>query len=230
MSRSEETDYEPDKVVVRDKRRLDPTTGALREEAAAPEAAPAPEAPDALTDQAAPDQAAPDQADGPVMDERVVELTESLMRLQAEYANYRKRVERDRGVDAARATAVVLSGLLPMLDDIDRARQHGDLVGAFKGVGEGLEAVAAKLGLERFGDAGEPFDPTVHEAVMQAEPDDTTAVSVCAQVFQPGFRVGPLVLRPARVSVAEGTGTDDAQAEEVVETPSEPTPVPQEGE
>ena len=132
------------------------------------------------------------------------ELTADLQRVSAEYANYRKRVDRDRIAVVEMATAGLLSALLPLLDDIERARQHGDLDGAFKSVGEGLEGVTEKLGLERFGSVGEPFDPAVHEALMQAEPDPASAVATCAQVLQPGYRLtGGRVLRPARVAVAE---------------------------
>ena len=182
--RAVDTDFDPDRVVVRDKRRIDPTTGAAREAAATPPPAPGEPAGEAGAD-------------------RVAELTSDLQRLSAEYANYRKRVERDRAAVLELATVRVLSELLPLLDDVDRARAHGDLTGGFKGVGEGLEAVTVKLGLERYGAVGEPFDPQVHEAVMQAEPDPAASVAVCAQVLQPGFRVNGRVLRPARVAVAE---------------------------
>ena len=189
-TRDVDTDFDPDRVVVRDKRRIDPTTGEAREEAAAPPpAAPAAEPVAEPTVEPAADP--------------VGELTADLQRLSAEYANYRKRVERDRVAVVEMATAGVLSQLLPLLDDVERARVHGDLTGGFKGVGEALEALTTKLGLERYGQVGEPFDPQVHEAVMQAEPDETASVAVCAQVLQPGFRVGARVLRPARVSVAE---------------------------
>ena len=128
-----------------------------------------------------------------------------LQRVTAEYANYRKRVDRDRIAVLEAATAGLLDQLLPLLDDIGRAREHGDLTGGFKGVGEGLEQVAERLGLERFGSGGEPFDPAVHEALMPAEPDPTATVATCAQVFQQGYRLrgGGKVLRPARVSVSE---------------------------
>ena len=118
--------------------------------------------------------------------------------MQAEYANYRKRVDRDRGLVVEMALAGLLEGLLPLLDDIERARQHGDLAGAFKSVGEGIEAVAERLGLQRFGAVGEPFDPAVHEALMQAEPTSGSDVAACAQVLQPGYRLASgRVLRPA---------------------------------
>jgi molecular chaperone GrpE len=181
--------FDPARVVVRDKRRLDPETGTVREEAAAPEPAePEPVEPDAE----------------PPAGDPVAELTADLQRLSAEYANYRKRVERDRVAVVEMATAGLLHELLPVLDDVDRARSHGDLTGAFAAVGERLEQVVTRAGLERFGEAGEPFDPAVHEALMQAEPDPTATVAVCAQVLQPGYRLrGGRVLRPARVSVAE---------------------------
>jgi len=189
--RDVETEYDPDRVVVRDKRRIDPQTGEAREAASAlpPEAPPAGEPEGSAVAEAAADP--------------VAELTADLQRLSAEYANYRKRVERDRVAVVEMATAGVLSQLLPLLDDVDRARVHGDLTGGFKGVGDALEAITSKLGLERFGLAGDAFDPQVHEAVMQAEPDPSASVAVCAQVLQPGFRVSGRVLRPARVSVAE---------------------------
>ena len=95
----------------------------------------------------------------------MAELTQDLQRVQAEYANYRKRVERDRLAVVEAASASLLAQLLPLLDDVDRARQHGDLTGGFKGVGEALEQLAERLGLERYGAPGEPFDPDVHEAV-----------------------------------------------------------------
>ena len=187
-----ETDY-TERVVIRDKRRLDPHSGEVR--ASVVEGA----------------VVAEDGEEGQLGDElsadldRVTaELTADLQRVQAEYANYRKRVDRDRAAVVEMATAGLLTALLPLLDDVERARQHGDLDGAFKSVGEGIEAVAEKLGLERFGTPGEPFDPAVHEALMQAEPDPAASVATCAQVLQPGYRLtSGRVLRPARVAVAE---------------------------
>lgn len=199
---------EQEPLVVRDKRRLDPESGEVR----APVAPAAQEAPpaDGIVGQQVPDdRQAPDGSPvGVDASDPVVELTADLQRLSAEYANYRKRVERDRVAVVEMATAGVLGQLLPLLDDVDRARHHGDLTGGFKGVGEALEALVQRLGLERFGSTGEPFDPQVHEAVMQAEPDQASSVPTCAQVLQPGFRFAGRVLRPARVSVAEA-GADD---------------------
>ncbi len=145
---------------------------------------------------------------------QLAERTADLQRVHAEYANYRKRVERDRLAVREQALANVLSSLLPVLDDIGRARDHGDLTGAFKSVGESLETIAAKLGLESFGEPGEPFDPLVHEALMHSySPDVTEPTAV--QILQPGYKVGERIIRPARVAVAEpgdGPAPDD-QAE-----------------
>ena len=144
--------------------------------------------------------AGPDGA-GRLADE-LAERTADLQRVTAEYANYRKRVERDRVAVREQALANVLAGLLPVLDDIGRAREHGELVGGFKSVAESLEAVVAKLGLDSFGEAGEPFDPKVHEALLHSYADDVTEPT-CVQILQPGYRVGDRILRPARVAVAE---------------------------
>lgn len=145
------------------------------------------------------------------MAERLAERTADLQRVQAEYANYRKRVERDRVAVREQALANVLSGLVPILDDIGRAREHGELNGGFKSVAESVEATTAKLGLESFGEAGEPFDPRVHEALMHSYSAGVTEPT-CVQILQPGYRVGDRILRPARVAVAEpgddGNGQD----------------------
>jgi molecular chaperone GrpE len=122
--------------------------------------------------------------------------------VQAEFANYRRRVERDRQAVGEQALASVLIGLLPVLDDIDRAHEHGEVEGGFKLVADGLETTLTKLGLERFGTVGEPFDPNVHEALTHGLSADV-AEPTCGQVFQPGYRVGERVLRPARVGVLE---------------------------
>jgi molecular chaperone GrpE len=195
-----DTEFDPERVVVRDKRRIDPVSGEVRE-APVVERDPAGEAAD--------DTSPPD------LDTFAAELTADLQRVQAEYANYRKRVDRDRTLVVEMATAGLLSELLPLLDDVERARQHGDLDGAFKSVGEGIEAVAEKLGLQRFGEAGQPFDPAVHEALMQAEPTSDSDVALCAQVLQPGYRLASgRVLRPARVAVSQPAVADVPEAPE----------------
>ncbi|GAA4002498.1 MULTISPECIES: nucleotide exchange factor GrpE [Streptomyces] len=130
------------------------------------------------------------------------ERTADLQRLQAEYQNYRRRVDRDRVTVKEIAVANLLSELLPVLDDIGRAREHGELVGGFKSVAESLETVAAKMGLQQFGKEGEPFDPTIHEALMHSYAPDVTETT-CVAILQPGYRFGERTIRPARVAVAE---------------------------
>nr|WTB32649.1 nucleotide exchange factor GrpE [Streptomyces sp. NBC_00830] len=132
----------------------------------------------------------------------LTERTGDLQRLQAEYQNYRRRVERDRVTVKEIAVAGLLSELLPVLDDVGRAREHGELVGGFKSVAESLETVVAKLGLQQFGTEGEPFDPTIHEALMHSYAPDVTETT-CVAILQPGYRIGERTIRPARVAVAE---------------------------
>ncbi len=137
------------------------------------------------------------------------ERLSDLQRLQAEYVNYKRRVDRDRALVQERAVADVIDSLLPVLDDIHAAREHGDLVdGPFAAIAEKLETSLSKFGLERFGALGESFDPTVHEALLHqewdgsiapADPDATTVV----MVLQPGYRAGERIIRPARVAVAD---------------------------
>ncbi len=129
-----------------------------------------------------------------------------LQRLQAEYVNYRRRVERDRDVAREAAVAGVLDSLLPVLDDVYLARQHGDLEGGpFAAIADKLEASLGRHGLTRFGQVGEAFDPMVHEALMRtdAELAEGTTVTTVVQVLQPGYRAGDRVLRAARVAVAD---------------------------
>lgn len=139
----------------------------------------------------------------------LAERTADLQRITAEYANYRKRVDRDRVTVREQALANVLQSLLPVLDDVGRARQHEELTGGFKSVADSLEAIVTKLGLSNFGEQGEPFDPNVHEALMHSYSGDVTEPT-CVQILQPGYRVGERVLRPARVAVAEPA--DDTEA------------------
>ncbi len=165
------------------------------------------------------------------------ERTADLQRLQAEYVNYRRRVERDRIAMAEMALGKVLTGLLPVLDDIGRAREHEELTGGFKAIAERLESTASKLGLTTFGEAGEPFDPNVHEALMHSYSPDVTEPT-CVQILQPGYKVGERILRPARVAVAEPTdpsgartvsGESDGEAEAQAED-SEPASAPEDAE
>lgn len=142
------------------------------------------------------------------------ERTQDLQRLQAEFQNYRRRVERDRVAVKEVAVANLLNELLPVLDDIGRARDHGELVGGFKQVAELLETVVAKMGLTQFGKEGESFDPTIHEALMHSYAPDVTETT-CVQILQPGYRIGERTIRPARVGVAEPQpGAQPAKADE----------------
>jgi molecular chaperone GrpE len=145
------------------------------------------------------------------------ERTADLQRLQAEYQNYRRRVERDRVAVKEVAIANLLSELLPVLDDVGRAREHGELVGGFKSVAESLETTVAKMGLQQFGKEGEPFDPTIHEALMHSYAPDVTETT-CVAILQPGYRIGERTIRPARVAVAEPQpGAQTVKAEEPAE-------------
>lgn len=152
-------------------------------------------------------EAEPDHPDTVLAAERL----EDLQRLQAEYVNYKRRVDRDRAEIQIRAAHDVLETLLPVLDEIQLAEQHGDLTdGPMKAITDKLEQTLGKYGLERVGAKGEVFDPNVHEALMHAEwdpsdedlPSDATATTVVT-VLQPGYRAGERVLRAARVAVAD---------------------------
>ena len=134
--------------------------------------------------------------------EDVATLTGDLQRLQAEYVNYKRRVDRDRELVKQNATFAVLSSLLPVLDDIDRAREHGELEGGFKAVADSLERTVAAQGLEKFGQRGDEFDPNLHEALMHAHSADVTTTT-CQDVVQAGYRIGDRVVRAARVTVVD---------------------------
>lgn len=190
------SDEEDQGVRITDKRRLDPETFEVRQPSAAG-------APGDLADAEAA-EAAEVEGEFTEVEAKVAELTGDLQRVHAEYANYRKRVERDRELIKENAVGWVLAELLATLDDIDRAREHGELEGAFRAVGESLEATVTKIGLEKFGLANEPFDPTMHEALTSEARDEVSEPTVVA-VYQPGYRYAGRVLRPARVAVA---GTD----------------------
>jgi molecular chaperone GrpE len=159
-------------------------------------------------DQSAPSEAAADDqggADSAFVDIAIAELTGDLQRVQAEYANYRKRVERDRFVARENAIADVLNAFLPILDDMARAREHNEFTGALKAMGEAIEAVANRFGLETYGATGELFDPAVHNAIAHTSADDagSDAVTVVTSVAQVGYRYAGRVLRPAWVVVQD---------------------------
>jgi molecular chaperone GrpE len=206
--------------VVRDRRRLDPETGQVRagttgatgtdgtdgDPGHGNAAGEAPAGADQAPGTAAAGSSAELEAARALAEERLGDL----QRLQAEFVNYRRRVERDRDVARENALAGVLEALLPVLDDVHLARQHGDLEsGPFAAIADKLESVLARFGLSRFGEPGEAFDPTVHDALMhiEAELAEGTTETTVVQVLQPGYRQstgsGDKVLRAARVAVAD---------------------------
>ena len=135
----------------------------------------------------------------------VATLTSDLQRLQAEYANYRKRVERDRSLAHEMAIGAVLTELLALHDDVDRAELHGELTGGFKAVADQLHSITSRIGLEKYGTEGEAFDPQIHEAIMH----DTSAdvlIPTASKILQPGYKYKERILRPARVSVTDPIG------------------------
>lgn len=201
--RQENTAAEEQRVVVRDRRRIDPETGEVRmvsEDVAEDgqnassggrHAAPT----DGTVEESATNVEATLQAE-------LEERTADLKRLQAEYANYRKRVDRDRDSVITAAKAQVASELLAVLDDVDRAAAHGDLTGAFKAVADKLVAALHRVGLESFGHEGEEFDPSVHEAVQHATSPDVSGPTVTA-VLRRGYKFGDRMVRAALVAVTD---------------------------
>ena len=132
----------------------------------------------------------------------VAALTDDLQRLHAEYANYRKRVERDRALSAEVAISSVLLEFLAILDDLDRAAAHNELAGGFKAVADQVIATTSKLGLEKFGDAPSAFDPNIHDALMHETSADVSETTV-TKILQPGYKYKERILRPARVVVTD---------------------------
>jgi molecular chaperone GrpE len=138
-----------------------------------------------------------------VSDEKIIaDLTGDLQRLQAEYSNYRKRIERDRALAHEIAIASVLSDLLPILDDIERAAGHGELTGGFKAVADQLASTTSRLGLTRYGDVPCTFDPNIHEAMLHETSPDVSEETV-TKILQPGYSYKERILRPARVTVTD---------------------------
>ena len=130
-------------------------------------------------------------------------LTSDLQRLQAEYLNYKRRVERDRELVRENATYAALVPIIEVLDTIDRAREHGDLDSGFQTVADQLERVVAKQGLTRFGEAGDPFDPSLHEALSHIGQDPEVSVTTCKVIAKAGYRIGDRVVRAAQVLVVD---------------------------
>lgn len=156
---------------------------------------------------------------------RLLELTADLQRLQAEYVNYKRRVDRDRDVVLQNAKYSILSALLPVLDDVDRAREHEELDGGFKAVAESLERIVAGEGLVKYGATGDAFDPRVHEALMHSlSPHVTT--TTCDKIVQAGYQFGDRVMRPALVTVVD----PDPDALPVVVEHTEENPAPEQSQ
>jgi len=235
---SEPRDDEAPRVVIRDKRRIDPISGTVR--------VPAGEQPAGTTDPVREEQMSehetpvvdevppvppvpevppvPPVAGGGDLTQQLAERTEDLQRVTAEYANYRRRVDRDRTLVADQAAERFATQLFPVVDDIERARDHGDLTGAFKVVAERVLGLLDGLGVAPFGVAGDPFDPSLHEAVIH---DTSSEVSVptATTVLRQGFRRGDRVLRTAMVAVTDPESPAPAAPQE----PDAPDDVPPAG-
>ncbi|MGW0246041.1 nucleotide exchange factor GrpE [Nocardia goodfellowii] len=220
MTQSNSNPEEP--VTFVDKRKIDPETGEVREPAAAADAvagngAEANGGADSTSDTqsnggAEASEAAPEPADATSVE--LAERTADLQRLTAEYANYRRRVDRDRKTAIDGAKASVVTELLGVLDDLDRARAHGDLEGPLKAVADKLAGALRKQGLEEFGAEGEPFDPTLHEAVQH---EGSGHEPVIGLVMRKGYRFGDRVLRHALVGVTDPVASTDEPAIEETE-------------
>ena len=133
----------------------------------------------------------------------LAELTADLQRLQAEYLNYKRRVERDRELVRENATYAALTPIIEVLDTIDRASEHGPLEGGFKAVAEQLQRVVSGVGLTKFGAVGDPFDPTVHEALSHIGEDPDVEVTTCKVIAKAGYKLGDRVVRAAQVLVVD---------------------------
>ncbi len=152
----------------------------------------------------------------------VADLTADLQRLQAEYVNYKRRVDRDRELVRENARFSVLEGLLPVLDDVDRAREHGEVEGGFKAVAAALDRTVAGMGLVKFGDPGDEFDPNLHEALMHAHSAEVTTTT-CQTIVHAGYRIGDRVVRPARVVVVDPEPAQAAEPGPATEADPGPT-------
>src|SRR4051794_33725557 len=212
---------EEPRVVIRDKRRIDPTSGEVRtpageQPAGAPpggqhstapspaqhSTAPTPARGEQMSEQQTPEATqAPARSDGDLASQ-LAERTEDLQRVSAEYANYRRRVDRDRSLVADQAAERFAAQLFPIVDDIQRARDHGDLTGAFKVVADRVLGLLEALGATPFGTNGDPFDPSLHEAVMHDTSSDVD-YSMVTTVLRQGYRRGDRVLRTAMVAVTD---------------------------
>jgi molecular chaperone GrpE len=217
--RRAESEFEQRGPTVRDRRRIDPETYEVREPQET--AAPTTPSPEEVVDPLA-------EAEAEVIELKaaLAERTSDLQRLQAEYINYKRRVDRDRDLGRKSTIEGVLKDFLSVLDDVRSAREHEELSGGFKAVAEEIERVTSKYGLETFGEAGDPFNPHIHEALLHAHAQDIDGPT-CMEILQPGYRIGDRILRPARVSVAEPDPNAAAAAEEPVEVADATRPEPE---
>jgi molecular chaperone GrpE len=199
-----EREEEP-RVVIRDKRRIDPTSGTVRVPAGEQPAGARPGVHPA-GEQMSEHEATADVGQPTVVDDdlsrQLAERTEDLQRVTAEYANYRRRVDRDRQLVVDQAAERFATQLFPIVDDIERARDHGELTGGFKLVADRILGLLDGLGVQPFGASGDPFDPAMHEAVMHDTSADV-AVPTATTVLRQGFRRGDRVLRTAMVAVTD---------------------------
>jgi molecular chaperone GrpE len=231
-------DEQPPRVVIRDKRRIDPTSGAARVPAEQEpiSARPAqgdqrdtvPEQGEQMSEQFSetPADLVDEPVGGVVVDDatrQLAERTEDLQRVTAEYANYRRRVERDRVLVVDQAAERFAGQLFPIVDDIERARDHGDLTGAFKVVADRVLGLLEGLGVEAFGAPGDPFDPSLHEAVLH-DTSPEVAGPTATTVLRPGFRRGERVLRTAMVGVTDPESPAPAAEPPGAEVPADEQP------
>jgi molecular chaperone GrpE len=216
--------------VIRDNRRIDPTTYQVREPQRA--AAPRPEEGTTISTEKTAETA--QAAEVPELNAQLAERTADLQRLQAEYVNYKRRVDRDRDLIRKATVEGLLRDLLNVLDDIRSAREHGELTGGFKAVADEIERLTGKHGLETYGEKGEPFDPHIHEALLHSLVEGIDGPT-CVEILQPGYRIGDRILRPARVAVAdpaepaESTAESGSSGSQPVEEPN-PNPAEESGD
>ncbi|MEW1910023.1 nucleotide exchange factor GrpE [Kitasatospora sp. NPDC085895] len=196
-------------IVIHDRRRIDPVTLQPRH-------------PDPDTEEHPGRGTVLEQPDtAGTLEKQIAERTADLQRLKAEYDNYRKRTQRERSQLREATVAEVLTGLVPVLDDLDRAREHGELTGPLRAIANTLTSHLTGLGIESFGTPGELFDPTRHEAVAHQESPDVDRPT-CSQIVRPGYRLGQRLLRPAQVTVSAPTPAQDRGAEP--SGPADPEP------
>jgi molecular chaperone GrpE len=201
------TESNPEQVTVTDKRRIDPETGEVRH----------------IPPGAEPGGAVPPGPTAEKSADKVAELTADLQRVQADFANYRKRALRDQQAAADRAKAAVVSQLLGVLDDLDRARKHGDLEsGPLKSVADKLDSALSGLGLTAFGAEGEDFDPVLHEAVQHEGDGGEGSSPVIGTVMRHGYKLDEQVLRHALVGVVDTVAGEDAESLESLAVETEP--------